>query len=223
MFVDGAGVASARTAPAVTAVVMEHSHKALRPGTGSARDDMAGCHGARAGTMVTAVKSLFSAFASRTTPRELLAEAARAVKRMELERMAMGLCLVRLEGGTLTVSSAGMPPILVHRSRDGKAEEIALVGMPLGGLFSAYDERHLEIQPGDTVLLMSDGLPELTDPQGEPFGYVRVRETFEGLGGKTPEDVIAGLTAAADSWAAGQAPKDDITLVAIRVRAESRA
>ncbi|HEY9421244.1 MAG TPA: SpoIIE family protein phosphatase, partial [Thermoanaerobaculia bacterium] len=175
-------------------------------------------HGARAGTMVTAVKSLFSAFASRTTPRELLAEAARAVKRMELERMAMGLCLVRLEGGTLTVSAAGMPPILLHRSRDGAAEEIALVGMPLGGLLSAYDERRLEIQPGDTVLLMSDGLPELTDPEGEPFGYVRVRETFESLGGKTPEDVIAGLTAAAEAWAAGQAPKDDITLVAIRVR-----
>ncbi|HEV2844261.1 MAG TPA: SpoIIE family protein phosphatase, partial [Thermoanaerobaculia bacterium] len=119
-------------------------------------------HGARAGTMVTAVKSLFSAFASRTTPRELLAEAARAVKRMELERMAMGLCLVRLEGGTLTVSSAGMPPILLHRSRDGRAEEIALVGMPLGGLLSTYEERRLEIHPGDTVLLMSDGLPELT-------------------------------------------------------------
>jgi serine phosphatase RsbU (regulator of sigma subunit) len=90
--------------------------------------------------------------------------------------------------------------------------------MPLGGLLSAYDERRLEIQPGDTVLLMSDGLPELTDPEGEPFGYVRVRETFESLGGKAPEDVIAGLTAAAEAWAAGQAPKDDITLVAIRVR-----
>jgi serine phosphatase RsbU (regulator of sigma subunit) len=175
-------------------------------------------HGARAGTMVTAVKSLFSAFASRTTPRELLAEAARAVKRMELERMAMGLCLVRLEGGKLTVSSAGMPPVLLHRAREGRAEEIVLVGMPLGGLLSAYDERRLEIQPGDTLLLMTDGLPELTDPEGEPFGYGRVRETFEGLGGKRPEDVIAGLTAAAETWAGGQPAKDDITLVAIRVR-----
>jgi serine phosphatase RsbU (regulator of sigma subunit) len=175
-------------------------------------------HGARAGTMVTAVKSLFSAFASRTTPRELLAEAARAVKRMELERMAMGLCLVRLEGGTLTVSSAGMPPVLLHRAREGRAEEIALVGMPLGGLLSAYDERRLEIQPGDTLLLMTDGLPELTDPEGEPFGYGRVRETFEDLGGKRPEEVISGLTAAAEAWAGGQPAKDDITLVAIRVR-----
>lgn len=175
-------------------------------------------HGARAGTMVTAVKSLFSAFASRTTPRELLAESARAVKRMELERMAMGLCLVRLEGGTVTLSSAGMPPVLLYRSEQGRAEEIALVGMPLGSLLSAYDERRLEIQPGDTVLLMTDGLPELTDPEGEPFGYVRVRETFEALGRKTPEDLIAGLTAAAEAWAAGQAAKDDITLVAVRVR-----
>lgn len=175
-------------------------------------------HGARAGTMVTAVKSLFSAFAGQTGPRELLGEAARAVKRMELGRMAMGLCLARLEGGTLAVSSAGMPPLLLYRAGTGKAEEVVLAGMPLGGLAFEYEERRLQIAPGDVILMMTDGLPELTDPAGEPLGYPRVRSLFESLGGKAPEDVIAGLTAAAESWAGDQAPKDDLTFVVIRLR-----
>ena len=175
-------------------------------------------HGARAGTMVTAVKSLFSAFAGQTGPRELLGEAARAVKRMDLGRMAMGLCLAHLKGGTLTVSSAGMPPVLLYRSGTGRAEEVALSGMPLGGLASEYEERQFQIAPGDMILMMTDGLPELTNGEGDPLGYPRVRSLFESLGGKAPEEVIAGLIAAAESWSGGQPPKDDITFVVIKVR-----
>jgi serine phosphatase RsbU (regulator of sigma subunit) len=176
-------------------------------------------HGATAGTMVTVVKSLFSADAGASRPRQFLAEAARAVKRMELGRMAMGLCLARLEGRTLTLSSAGMPPVFVCRQASGKAEEIALQGMPLGGLASDYQERLLEVDPGDTILLMTDGLPELTNADGDPLGYPRVRSLFESLSAKPTAEVIAGLTAAAESWAAGLAPKDDMTLVVVRMRA----
>jgi serine phosphatase RsbU (regulator of sigma subunit) len=174
-------------------------------------------HGARAGTMVTAIKSLFSADAGASEPRQFLVEAARAVKRMALDRMAMGLCLARLEGRELVVSSAGMPPLLVYRWGSGKVEEVALAGMPLGGLAFDYEDRRLEVEPGDTLLLMTDGLPELADPEGEPLGYPRVRSLFAELGGRAPAEVIAGLTTAADAWATGQPPRDDVTLVAIRV------
>jgi len=175
-------------------------------------------HGAVAGTMVTVVKSLFSADAGASRPRQFLDEAARAVKRMELGRMAMGLCLARLSGRSLTLSSAGMPPVFLRRQASGAAEEIALQGMPLGGLASDYQEADLEMAPGDTLLLMTDGLPELTNGEGDPFGYPRVRSLFESLGGEPPEQVIAGLAAAAESWSGAQAPKDDITLVVVRMR-----
>ena len=175
-------------------------------------------HGARAGTMVTAVKSLFSAFAGQREPRELLDEAARAVRRMELGRMAMGLAVVRLRDGALTLSSAGMPPVLVYRAAEAKAEEISLQGMPLGGFAFDYEERHLDLAPGDAILLMTDGLPELANGDGDPLGYPRVRALFEEMGSRAPEEIIAGLSRAAEAWAAGEAVKDDVTLVVLRVR-----
>jgi serine phosphatase RsbU (regulator of sigma subunit) len=176
-------------------------------------------HGARAGTMVTVVKSLFSADSGRSAPRDFLAGAAGAVKRMELERMAMSLTLARMEGRTLTIAAAGMPPALLYRAATGEVEEIALEGMPLGGLAYDYQELSLEVASGDTLLLMSDGLPELQDEQGEPFGYPRVRQSFQELGGKAPEDIIAGLGDAARAWTGGKPPNDDVTFVALRVRA----
>ncbi|HSN87304.1 MAG TPA: SpoIIE family protein phosphatase [Thermoanaerobaculia bacterium] len=175
-------------------------------------------HGATAGTMVTAIKSLFSAYAGGPGLAGFLAEAARAVRRMDLGRMAMALSLVRLEGKTLTVSAAGMPPVLLYRRETGRAEEIALPGMPLGGLAFEYQERKTGVAPGDTILLLTDGLPELTDAQGDPLGYARVRAAFEALGERAPEEVIAGLTETAGAWAGEQAAGDDITLVVIKVR-----
>ena len=174
-------------------------------------------HGARAGTMVTAVKSLFSAFAGQRAPRELLDEAARAVRRMELGRMAMGLAVARLRDGDLVLSSAGMPPVLVYRGASGKVEEIALSGMPLGGFAFDFEERRLEVTAGDAVLMMTDGLPELANAAGDPLGYPQVRALFEELGGRSPQEILAGLNRAADEWTGGDPPKDDITLVAIRV------
>jgi serine phosphatase RsbU (regulator of sigma subunit) len=175
-------------------------------------------HGARAGTMVTAVKSLFSAFAGQRGPRELLDEAARAVRRMELGRMAMGLAVARLRDGALTLSSAGMPPVLVYRAAQGRVEEISLQGMPLGGFALDYEERRLDLSPGDAILMMTDGLPELANGEGDPLGYPKVRGLFEEMGRLAPEEIIAGLSRAAETWTAGEPVKDDVTLVVIRVR-----
>ena len=65
--------------------------------------------------MVTVVKSLLIADAGQSGPAEFLGSANRAIRRMELQRMAMALCMARFDGRRLTVASAGMPPVLVHR------------------------------------------------------------------------------------------------------------
>ncbi len=172
-------------------------------------------HGARAGTMVTVIKSLFSARAADVTLADFLQQATATIKRMDLGRMAMALTVARFDGDSLTVSAAGMPPVLIWRAASGEVEEIALAGMPLGGLASDYQEKRVRLDGGDVVLLLSDGLPELPDPAGEPLGYRQVRALFAAAAGKAPGEVIAELTEAAERWTGGQAWPDDITLMVL--------
>jgi serine phosphatase RsbU (regulator of sigma subunit) len=174
-------------------------------------------HGAKAGTMVTVIKALFTAQAPGADPPSFLAEAASSIRRMELGRMAMALLLARIEGRRLLLSSAGMPPVLVCRG--GEVREIALQGLPLGGMAQAAYQRHeTTLERGDLVLLMSDGLPELVDDEGEPFGYTRVRTALSGCGELGPQGVITALEEAAHRWTGDRPPGDDVTFVAIRVR-----
>jgi serine phosphatase RsbU (regulator of sigma subunit) len=175
-------------------------------------------HGAKAGTMVTAIKSLLSSNFAQNGLSSFLNDSARALHRMGLERMAMALALVRFEPGRITVSSAGMPPVLIYRRASGEVEEVALSGLPLGSMVSDYSEVTLPLGPGDLVLLSTDGLPELGDPSGEPFSYPRVRSVLGECGSESPEEVLAQLNAAAEKWCCGQALRDDLTLLAIQVR-----
>jgi serine phosphatase RsbU (regulator of sigma subunit) len=175
-------------------------------------------HGAAAGTMVTIVKSLFSAWGGKVDARIFLAEAAGAIRRMDLGRMAMGLVVATLDGDRLRVAAAGMPPLLVHRRVNGLVEEIALAGMPLGTLEFDYTEREITLGAGDAVLMMSDGFPELPNPDGEPLGYGRVEELFASVASRGSQEIIDALSRFAEEWSGTPTPADDVTFVVLKVR-----
>jgi serine phosphatase RsbU (regulator of sigma subunit) len=174
-------------------------------------------HGAKAGTMVTVVKTLFAAYNERVTPAEFLSDAAEKIKRMELGRMAMALSVARFEPTQMTLSSAGMPPAFVHRKATGVVEEVALAATPLGTMGVSYDQTSVPMSPGDTVLLMSDGFPELLDDDGTQLGYVGAQDAF-GAAARAEDaaTVIALLAREVRGWRGETAPNDDVTFVVIR-------
>lgn len=180
--------------------------------------DAAG-HGARAGTMVTVVKGLFTARAGEMELPRLLEEAAHAIKQMNLERMNMAVSVVRYAQGRLTISAAGMPPALLHRGDTGGLEEVVLEGLPLGALArSTYRQCETTLAAGDTLLLMTDGFPELLNGEHDSLGYPRVHSLFGSCAAGNPEEIISELSAAADKWTNGQPPADDITFVVMKAR-----
>ncbi len=175
-------------------------------------------HGAKAGTMVTVVKTLFAAYVGDTSPASFLSSAAETIKRMELGRMAMALSLGRFEKRRLTIASAGMPPVLVHRRATGEVEEVSHGATPLGTLGTDYGESNVELQSGDTVLFLTDGFPELMNEAGQQLGYTATVDAFaEAAKGATADDVIASLAAKAREWNGEGAPNDDVTFVVVRV------
>lgn len=175
-------------------------------------------HGAKAGTMVTVVKTLFASYTPALSPAHFLRDSAEKIKRMELGRMAMSLLLARFDDRRLTIAAAGMPPALVHRAATSTIDELAFEATPLGTLGTDYAERSIDLASGDTVLLLTDGFPELLNAEGQQLGYTGALDTFaRAAHGENARDVLDAIVAAARAWRGEQAPNDDMTFVVLRV------
>ncbi len=175
-------------------------------------------HGMQAGTMVAATKSLFNALADEPEPSVILQKATKALKEMGYRKMYMALTIAKFQDHQMLVAAAGMPYTLIHRAADGDVEEVALKAMPLGSFPNfKYEQKKIALEPGDTVLFLSDGLEEMFDPQGEILGAARVKALVAEAGQKPCEQVIAYLKNAGKVWANGRAQEDDVTMVVVKV------
>lgn len=176
-------------------------------------------HGMQAGTMVSATKSLFHALAEEPQPIRFLKKAAKAIRAMGLKKMFMALTIARFKDHHLEIAAAGMPFPLVYRAANSQVEAIVLKGMPLGALADfPYQSRKLRLNPGDTVLLMSDGLEEMFNPQNETLGDAQVQAAFAELAADSPQAIIKHLKNVGAVWADGRAQQDDVTFVVVKVR-----
>jgi serine phosphatase RsbU (regulator of sigma subunit) len=176
-------------------------------------------HGLKAGMMVTATKSLFATLAAETELPEILRRKSRALKRMNLRGLFMALTLVRLKGLQLQATIAGMPPVLIYRAASGTVEELALQALPLGSLTNyQYSQQELALAPGDVIVLLSDGLPERFNPQGEMLDYAAVKRALAKAAPQAPQQVIETLVKTGEEWALGRVQEDDITFVVLKVK-----
>ncbi|MEM9998649.1 MAG: PP2C family protein-serine/threonine phosphatase, partial [Bacteroidota bacterium] len=177
-------------------------------------------HGMTAGTMVTATKSLWHAFAREPDLATILRESNAALRQMHLSKLFMAFALARIDGHTLTLAGAGMPPALLYRAATGTVEPLPLKGLPLGSPATPpYPVTEVPLGVGDTLLLMSDGFPELFDADHAMLGYDRAIEVFTEVADQSPNAILAHLRAAVDAWTGGGPPDDDITFVVATVTA----
>ncbi len=176
-------------------------------------------HGLSAGTMVSVVKSLFIAEPPQRDFQGFFERCTRTIRRLHLGNLYMGLSLVRIERDELHLSAAGMPPAYVYRAKTGDIEELVVKGMPLGAVdHFAYEERSVRLHEGDSILLLSDGLPELFNDAREPFDYARVRAALRSSGGGPAESIVEHLVQEGEGWRKGRTPNDDMTFVVIKIK-----
>ena len=69
-----------------------------------------------------------------------------------------------------------------------------------------------------TILLLSDGLPELKNANEEMYGYKRIRNGFEDVAEKAPEEIVSYLKNEGAGWVNHKDPDDDVTFVVIKVK-----
>jgi serine phosphatase RsbU (regulator of sigma subunit)/ketosteroid isomerase-like protein len=118
------------------------------------------------------------------------------------------------KSATFTYANAGHDlPYLWH---GGCAEELRARGMPLGLMPEmSYEQKEMILEPTDSALLYSDGLVEAHDPQGEMFGFPRLRALVaeqgeeRSLGDFCLEELYSFV---GEGWE----QEDDITLLTLR-------
>ena len=180
-------------------------------------------HGLNAGTMVSVIKGLFVANVSQADFKTFFENCTRTIKQLHLGNLYMALALVKIEDNELIASAAGMPPIYIYRNRTKTVDEIVLKGMPLGAFDDfSYQDEHVTLENGDSILLLSDGLPELFNEEKEMFDYHRVKETFEKIGHENPEHIIDYFIEVAEKWRNGRAQGDDVTFVVLKMKDDGK-
>jgi ligand-binding sensor domain-containing protein/serine phosphatase RsbU (regulator of sigma subunit) len=155
-----------------------------------------------------------------------------SVNRLAFRKMSArkftALSLVCLEAPKRLLSyvNAGMTePVL--RSRNG----VLFLGtdtprFPLGILENvAYDEGRVQLEPGDLLVLYTDGVPEAQSPSGEVYGYDALGEWLagEGLDELSAAQILQALVAEVQRFREDSPQQDDMTMIVVKTLAAERA
>ena len=120
------------------------------------------------------------------------------------------------EAATLRFASAGHCDPYVYRARARRLEPLSAWGFPLGvRRREPFRESVVSFEPGDRLVLYSDGLIEALNDDGEPFGFERFEGVILSRGEKDADVLKQALLESVKSFTRNRPPEDDQTLVVV--------
>jgi sigma-B regulation protein RsbU (phosphoserine phosphatase) len=112
------------------------------------------------------------------------------------------------------LNAGHLPPVVLGRD---KVEEMPRGGPALGILSKwSYEGRVVSLQPGETLLVYSDGLTEAFNDRGEFFGDRRLKELFSQFGGLSAEAMGTRLLTEVDQFVGEEPRSDDLSLMVLK-------
>ena len=183
-------------------------------------------HGPAAAVVMAMLHAILRAYPKQRNqrPGEMLQYANEhlASKRIENSFVTAFLAVYDPADRRLSYARAGHEPPLVRDpgSTTGSVHRLdAVGGVPLGMLDDVvYEEATIEMAPGRTLLLYTDGITDARDPDGDMFGIDRVEQALAKCAGG-PESIVKSITDPLARHAADVRPGDDQTIIAIRADA----
>lgn len=180
-------------------------------------------HGPGPAMVTAAVASAFRILVTETGIPDL-AEALLVLNRVVLQvakgKYSMTMAAIELDEqtGQWQLLSAGAPPIMSLNNR-GKHRVYFAAGTPLG-TETGYEVGHVEgrLQPGERLLLYTDGIPEIMLPNGQPLGMRRLGQMYERTRDSGLRDAAAAIVQQADLTQSGKPQEDDWTFAIVEWR-----
>jgi serine phosphatase RsbU (regulator of sigma subunit) len=183
---------------------------------GFALGDVAG-KGPPAAILAAVVQSNFAAQAPiGRDPAQTMGRINTALLRRAIEARFATMCYGVLEAdGSVRSCNAGQEPPLVIGATGVRWLE---TGGPVLGLLDGaeYEFETMRLEPGDVLVVCSDGVTEARDIHGEEFGRDRLLEAVSSCHGQKADLVLERLLSAVARFSAGAPQADDITVLALR-------
>jgi serine phosphatase RsbU (regulator of sigma subunit)/anti-sigma regulatory factor (Ser/Thr protein kinase)/DNA-binding response OmpR family regulator len=138
-------------------------------------------HSIASGLLMTAARSAVQLLVRRqSSPAEVLRQLNKTIYR-DLDQTGLFLSIViltiDLESRVACYANAGHSPPFLYQQVSGKVVNLNATGMLIGILPEVdYEERELDLNLGDTLVLYTDGIAEARSPQGEFFGEQRLHD-----------------------------------------------
>lgn len=126
--------------------------------------------------------------------------------------------LLRPKEHTLSFLSAGQGPLIKYTRADDKIEQLGAHGLPLGIMPDVQWAQPdvFEMQPGDMMVLVTDGFFEWVDAQREQFGMDRLVAVIREHRDSPSRDIILRLHEAVLAFVGDRPQDDDLTAVIIK-------
>jgi serine phosphatase RsbU (regulator of sigma subunit) len=125
-----------------------------------------------------------------------------------------------LTGEGTYVNAGHNPPLLCYHLANTDQDEVAPLertGIPIGvNRSSAYEQRNLHLNPGDFLVLYTDGVTEANNPLGEMLGIERLQKIVFHNRKKAAQQIVVGLVNAINEFIGDAPPFDDITVVVVK-------
>lgn len=114
--------------------------------------------------------------------------------------------------------SAGHGPLFLYLLREDRFDAMSAQGLPLGLVPDLASEppKVLEFNPGDLLVLTTDGFFEWADAKNELFGVKRLEDVVRASKEKSPAEIISTLYKAVIDFSGGTKQNDDLTAVVIK-------
>lgn len=121
-------------------------------------------------------------------------------------------------GGHLEYINAGHVPAMV-RTMSGVVSTLPSDNFPLGMFdFAEYHSARAQLQPGDFLVIYSDGISEARNMKDELFGEQGLREVLENFQGASAEELSQAIQQGVRAFTGGASQADDMTLVIVHYR-----
>ncbi|MCP5047620.1 MAG: SpoIIE family protein phosphatase, partial [bacterium] len=181
--------------------------------------------GVSAALIMAEVKGIFESLSSVIdSPSELMSRANEILK-SSLDRSRFVTVIygvVDLVAGTLCFARAGHTPLLLYSAGTGEIRHLQPRGVGLGLLSGQSFPARLEglevpVQPGDIIVLYTDGISESKNDSMEDFGQQRLEEGIKINPDRTAAQLVEAINEAVTVFSRHQPQHDDITLIILKI------